>query len=256
MKKFLFLISLLFVLLFTGCADECDCDDGCPTDNAAGNDQSGSDDSDPGTTPAGSFKAHFHTSWSSAYIHFDDGAGWTTPPGNAMTSEGNGWFVYTHNNWTGSVKAVFNDGGELWDNNNDENYISTVNEFWVKDGEVYAYNPGGENPGNDVREVVDPVTTPDEDVVDPCADVTCEEWETCVSGSCTVSDGRCATTEDCGSGEKCDVATHNCVEATDDPPVIVLKGQPIVTSDSYSFDVEYSGGLDFDIEISCGYGER
>jgi len=49
---------------------------------------------------------------------------------------------------------------------------------------------------------------------DPCAEVTCEEWETCrpSDASCQVTPGRCEALSDCdGALPVCDVATHDCV---------------------------------------------
>ncbi|TNF33378.1 MAG: invertase recombinase-like protein [Deltaproteobacteria bacterium] len=49
---------------------------------------------------------------------------------------------------------------------------------------------------------------------DPCANVSCEEWETCrpSDATCQVTPGRCEALSDCeGALPVCDVAAHDCV---------------------------------------------
>ncbi len=64
---------------------------------------------------------------------------------------------------------------------------------------------------------------------DPCANVTCDEWEVCdpTDSTCTTSEGRCESLADCGDdageGPVCDRVTHSCV-AIDDPINVVPNG--------------------------------
>jgi len=50
------------------------------------------------------------------------------------------------------------------------------------------------------------------DVVDKCALVDCEEWQTCNSdnGVCELTIGRCVTNDDCDNNKSCN-ETHNCI---------------------------------------------
>ena len=51
-------------------------------------------------------------------------------------------------------------------------------------------------------------------IEDKCKTVKCEEWEICApaDGSCTVEYPNCNGDNDCGNGEVCDLAEHECVE--------------------------------------------
>lgn len=44
---------------------------------------------------------------------------------------------------------------------------------------------------------------------DPCEGVDCEEWESCLNGSCDPLPGKCNDKEDCGPNEECE--DHSCV---------------------------------------------
>ncbi len=158
MKKFflIMIFSIFPIFFFTSC------DDGGSTktdDDTVINDLEPDETPDKDTVTTG-FTAHYYSSYSDTYIHFNDGTGWTTVPGKKMTSEGDGWFVYTHNEWYNSVEFVFNDGGDTWDNNNDENYKTALKEFWVKNGEIYDTKPSTEEPDSDF---IDEDIIPDED---------------------------------------------------------------------------------------------
>ncbi len=87
------------------------------------------------------FTAYYFTEWSSPRIHFNDGTGWTTPPGKTMTAHDDKWFRYRHNIWRGSVTVAFNDSQGNWDNNNEKDYVSKTRIFWVKNGNVYDSRP-------------------------------------------------------------------------------------------------------------------
>ena len=68
------------------------------------------DPSGADTDPIGAgFIGHYYSPWATTFMHFDDGSGWTSPPGLQMAEEGDGWFVYTHGAGD-SVEFVFNDG--------------------------------------------------------------------------------------------------------------------------------------------------
>ena len=48
-----------------------------------------------------------------------------------------------------------------------------------------------------------------DEIVDPCKDVECDEWEYCDNGSCHIQHGRCDENSDCQSN-KCNMETHRC----------------------------------------------
>lgn len=83
---------------------------------------------------------HYYSTWSAVNVHYNNGSGWTTPPGAAMTSEGSYWWKRDINT-SGSVVAVFNNG-TTWDNNDSKDYSSSLREFWIKDKTIYTNNPG------------------------------------------------------------------------------------------------------------------
>jgi len=61
---------------------------------------------------------------------------------------------------------------------------------------------------------------------DPCADVTCKEWQVCEpsDATCVTAPGRCVTLADCDQAlPVCDLASHTCV-AVDAPVNIVPNG--------------------------------
>ena len=61
-----------------------------------------------------------------------------------MTGEGSGWFVKTIT-YDGSVEFVFNDGNGTWDNNSDQNYLTSYPEIWVEDGKISTVHPTNSN---------------------------------------------------------------------------------------------------------------
>ncbi len=61
---------------------------------------------------------------------------------------------------------------------------------------------------------------------DPCADVSCQEWQICQpsDGQCVTADGRCVGLADCDQAlPACDLSTHTCV-AVDAPVNVVPNG--------------------------------
>ncbi len=86
---------------------------------------------------------YFQSSWSTPYIHFNNGVGWTTAPGELMTSEGNNWWSYIVDTAEGtpSITVVFNDGGSSWDNNNNNDYSVSDKEVWILSGNILTSNP-------------------------------------------------------------------------------------------------------------------
>jgi len=79
-------------------------------------------------------------------------------------------------------------------------YVLTDGPDCVAEGSTDEENDA-ENDGN-------------EEEADPCAGVTCEEWEQCADGSCELSDGKCVEDTDCETGKVCDKPNHSCI---DDP---------------------------------------
>lgn len=80
--------------------------------------------------------------FSNPYIHYNAGSGWTTAPGVSMSVVSNGWFK-AEVACEGTLEFVFNNGGDIWDNNGGQNYSSALKELWVKDGSIYPGNPDG-----------------------------------------------------------------------------------------------------------------
>jgi glycosidase len=169
------------------------------------------DPSGADTDPVGAgFVGHYYSPWASTFMHFDDGSGWTSPPGLQMAEEGDGWFVYTHNAGD-AVEFVFSDGDALWDNNGEANYSTDLAEFWVYNGVVYDERPDtGVDTGDDPWcETVD------------CGNGTClEEERTCECDAGFIYDAELETCiEDlcagvaCGFGELCDPVDGTCLEA-------------------------------------------
>jgi glycosidase len=167
--------------------------------------------SDPDEDPIGDgFIAHYFPAWPSAFMHFDDGSGWTSPPGVQMVPEGDGWFVHTEAVGSGSVQFAFNDGAEAWDNNGEQNYRSDLPEFWVRDGVVHDEKPDGSDTGE----------SPFCEDID-CGSGTCNEEERrcdCEAGflwdaaAMTCVEDMCAGVE-CGFGELCDPSSGGCLAA-------------------------------------------
>jgi glycosidase len=165
-----------------------------------------------GTTGPGQtgFIAHYFSPWPQAFMHFDDGSGWTPVPGIAMAPEDGAWRVHRHESGSGSVEFVFNDGGDAWDNNDEMNYATSLREFWVKDGVIHDERPEDgdtdESPfcqsidcGNGVCNEAEQRCDCDEGYLFDAAELTCIE-------------DLCHGVE-CGFGELCDPDDGSCLEA-------------------------------------------
>ncbi|CAK4846894.1 unnamed protein product [Aphanomyces euteiches] len=89
----------------------------------------------------------YQTQWPKPYIHYNNGAGWTTVPGVAMSlsnypsfPSSSGWFRADFAS-TASIDFVFNNGQDAWDNNNNANYHAT-NGTWKYVGSSSGGNSG------------------------------------------------------------------------------------------------------------------
>lgn len=157
---------------------------GCGSDNLRGPAHDGEDGGPP--VPEGEarqgFVAHYFSDWAQPHMHFDDGSGWTTAPGRAMASEGEGWFLLAHDQGT-SVEFAFTDGADAWDNDDGQDYRTDLPEFWVQGGTIYPERPEG--PGTSF-----------------CMEVDCGE-----GGTCNEAQMRC----DCEEGYIYDLAMQTCV---------------------------------------------
>ncbi|MFN4244649.1 MAG: alpha-amylase family glycosyl hydrolase [Brevinematia bacterium] len=69
---------------------------------------------------------YYRPDWANVYIHYYNGSGWTTSPGVAMTSEGNGWWVKEINVVGSYYEIKFNNGNGTWDNNGGVNYKANI----------------------------------------------------------------------------------------------------------------------------------
>jgi hypothetical protein len=100
--------------------------------------------------PVDNFRAHYyHNEWESVNLHYclndcENTANWTEVPGITMEKNNNSWFSHAGENWSGYVEFVFNDNQGNWDNNNENNYNTELQEFWVKNGTIYDSNPDKE----------------------------------------------------------------------------------------------------------------
>ncbi|KAH3746185.1 alpha amylase domain protein [Pelomyxa schiedti] len=69
----------------------------------------------------------YYSSWDPAYIHYDDGSGWTVVPGVTMEPSTNETypqpFWWEKNLPANKLTFVFNNGAGTWDNNGGNNYI-------------------------------------------------------------------------------------------------------------------------------------
>ncbi|MGW1780725.1 carbohydrate binding domain-containing protein [Streptomyces sp. NPDC002143] len=85
------------------------------------------------------------TGWTTANIHYAPASGsWTTVPGVGMESACTGWWKRTLDIGTAtSLKAAFNNGNGVWDNNNSADYTIPLGTTTVKDRTV---TPGAANP--------------------------------------------------------------------------------------------------------------
>ncbi|KAJ0405453.1 hypothetical protein ATCC90586_002768 [Pythium insidiosum] len=76
---------------------------------------------------------YYRTSWSTPFIHYNDGVAWTALPGAKMTSSKDriyfpleaGWFQFDLPAPRSSLEFVFNNGAGVWDNNGGKNYKAT-----------------------------------------------------------------------------------------------------------------------------------
>jgi hypothetical protein len=92
---------------------------------------------------------YFRPDWDEADIHFQNGSGWTRPPGVLMTRLGPGRFVFdvTSPLGTTEIQACFHKHGAgnewfHWDSRGGRNYSVKGAEVWVKDGTVLSEQPG------------------------------------------------------------------------------------------------------------------
>ncbi|WP_460072604.1 carbohydrate binding domain-containing protein [Streptomyces sp. YKOK-I1] len=78
--------------------------------------------------------------WTTANIHYAPAGGtWTTVPGLGMEAACTGWWKKTLDLGTAtSLKAAFNNGNGVWDNNNSADYTITTGTTTVKDRTVTA----------------------------------------------------------------------------------------------------------------------
>lgn len=205
----------------------------------------GGTDAPTGDVATSSFTAHYFTSWSTPYMHYETGGEWTEVPGDAMTPEGDGWYIFHSKSWDGAVEFVFNDGGATWDNNAEANYETTLQEFWVKDGQVYDQKP---------TDGPDPLFCDDVD----CGQGVCNEAaQRCDCDSGYIYDGSqrtcvadpCAGV-DCGQGV-CDPATGQCVDlCTPDRTVGDFQFCFQTTSSTYALVIKYQGAGTIDLGAS------
>jgi alpha-amylase len=87
-----------------------------------------------------SLKIHLKTTWTTPKIYFwnaTPGGAATTWPGVSMTSEGNGWFVYTIPNAACSSIIFSNNGATQTAD------LSRCNEGWYSSGTWYSAQPAG-----------------------------------------------------------------------------------------------------------------
>jgi alpha-amylase len=98
----------------------------------------------PSINPTASIKVHFYniTGWGTPNIYYYDdtkvkqGPAW---PGVAMVSEGNGWYVYTINDWS-KAKVLFNSGAKQLPGSGQAGFDVT-GEMWYKNGTWYTSQP-------------------------------------------------------------------------------------------------------------------
>jgi alpha-amylase len=84
------------------------------------------------------YHVYFRTGWTTPYIHYNTGSGWTTSPGVVMTKSTDatnfpaalGWFSYDVPASTSSLEFVFNNGAGVWDNKGNANYKISVAGTW------------------------------------------------------------------------------------------------------------------------------
>jgi len=237
-------LLLSFVFVVIGCAEEGSSANQGPNPWQDAGDGGGQEAS--GDVATSSFTAHYYSNWSTPYIHYETGGAWTLVPGEAMTSEGDSWFVFQSGSWDGSVEVVFNDGADTWDNNADSNYLTTLQEFWIKNGEIFPAKP---------TDGPDPLFCDDVD----CGNGTCNEAEKrCDCNADYIYDASARTcVEDpcagvsCGDGI-CDPATGTCLDLCQ-PDRTTGDFQFCVqtTGSSYALLIAYQGSGQIDLSASA-----
>lgn len=223
---------------------------GCGSDNLLSFSYSGSE----GSASAGpedereGFVAHYFSAWPQAFMHFDDGSGWTAEPGVSMSAAGGGWFDLEHGQGT-QVQFVFNDGAEQWDDAGGSPYSTELYEFWVKDGQVFDQRPDDG----------DTVGTPFCDEADCGEGGSCNEAEQrcdCDAGYIYVPSAQTCVTDacadvECGFGELCDGSDASCQPAcTPDRTVGDFELCAQKTDASVGIIVQYQGAGQLDLEAS------
>ncbi|MEU4167230.1 carbohydrate binding domain-containing protein [Streptomyces sp. NPDC026665] len=98
---------------------------------------------DTGTGTGNQATVYYSTAtsgWTTANIHYTPAGGsWTTVPGVGMESACTGWWKKTLDIGTAtSLKAAFNNGNGVWDNNNSADYTIPSGTTTVKDRTVTA----------------------------------------------------------------------------------------------------------------------
>ncbi|MHA5054153.1 carbohydrate binding domain-containing protein [Streptomyces sp. SD15] len=98
---------------------------------------------DTGTGSGNQATVYYSTAtsgWTTANIHYaPTGGSWTTVPGVGMESACTGWWKKTLDIGTAtSLKAAFNNGNGVWDNNNSADYTIATGTTTVKDRTVTA----------------------------------------------------------------------------------------------------------------------
>ncbi|WP_369244229.1 carbohydrate binding domain-containing protein [Streptomyces sp. R41] len=98
---------------------------------------------DTGTGSGNQATVYYSTAtsgWTTANIHYaPSGGSWTTVPGVGMETACTGWWKKTLDIGTAtSLKAAFNNGNGVWDNNNSSDYTIPTGTTTVKDRTVTA----------------------------------------------------------------------------------------------------------------------
>ncbi|MEY2247272.1 carbohydrate binding domain-containing protein [Streptomyces sp. BF23-18] len=117
---------------------------------------------DTGTGSGNQAAVYYSTAtsgWTTANIHYaPTGGSWTTAPGVGMESACTGWWKKTLDIGTAtSLKAAFNNGNGVWDNNNGADYAIQAGTTTVKDRTVTA---GAKDPCAAVEPDTEAPTTP------------------------------------------------------------------------------------------------
>lgn len=102
---------------------------------------------------------HYSGEYTTPYVYYwkvnGTGEAPNAWPGAAMTSEGNGWFVYTIEDATSSL-LIFNDNG----GNQTDDLERSEGEWWYKDNQWYDYDPSGPTPTPGPTNTPRPTSTP------------------------------------------------------------------------------------------------